>query len=440
MRMRRWGLIGVSAAILALLMVGSAFAGGRQGDPPGLARAISAQEAHTDALLAKAGVVGTAVTLGPGGRAVVAVLAESGDVPGIPRSLDGVPVVVAVTGEIHALAPPPLDASFSASCSGLSCTFDGSGSTGRKLSFDWNFGDDKTGTGKVVNHTYAAANTNPGYSVTLTVTDKDSKTDTATQTVEVTDGAPPPPPPPPPPPGGNDCFLTGDTKVKCDWPVPIGVSGGHPDITAGTAGARVTDGNNLFILTNNHVAAATNAGRIGDPFLQPGTFDGGVAGDSIGTLSAFKEILFDGSNNVVDAAIVSTTEGRFKNSTPISSYGTPSSTHVTSVGFRDKVLKFGRTTLETECRVWATNATVNVNYGDVDGDGNNDVARFVRQIVFRGGDCSAGGDSGSLFVTKDGLNPMGLLFAGSSNTTIANPIGDVLAAFGVTVDGTVDGG
>ena len=400
-------------------MVGSALAAGRPSDPPGLARAIAAQEAHTDALLARPGVVGTAVTLGAGGRAVVAVLAESGDVAGIPRSLDGVPVVVAVTGEIHALAPPPAGASFTAICSGLSCTFDGSGSTGRKLSFSWDLGDGYAGTGKVVSHTYAAGM----YTVVLTVTDKDSNTDTASQDVEATGGAPPPPPPSPPP-NGSDCFVSGDTKSKCDRPVPWGVSGGHPAITAGTAGARVKDGSgNLYILTNNHVAAATNAGPIGEDFLQPGTFDGGAdSDDSIGTLFGHVPIDFNGGDNVVDAAIVSTDASQFGDRTPNSGYGTPSSIPVTSVGFRDKALKFGRTTLLTECRVWATNATVNVNYGAAG------VAKFVRQIVFRGGDCSAGGDSGSLFVSKNGLNPMGLLFAGSSNTTIANPIGDVLTS------------
>ncbi len=75
MRMRRWGLIAVLATILALLMVGPAFAGGSPGDPPGLAQAIAAQEAHTDALLARSGVVGTAVGLGADGQAVVVIYA-----------------------------------------------------------------------------------------------------------------------------------------------------------------------------------------------------------------------------------------------------------------------------------------------------------------------------------------------------------------------------
>ena len=50
------------------------------------------------------------------------------------------------------------------------------------------------------------------------------------------------------------------------------------------------------------------------------------------------------------------------------------------------------------------------------------------------GSFSAGGDSGSGIVTVGGLNPVALLFAGSSSYTITNPIDDVLSAFGVTID------
>lgn len=74
-------------------------------EPPGLARAIAAQEAHNPALLATAGVVGTAVGLAGDGTAVVKVLTERAGIRGIPGALDGVPVMVEVTGEIKALAP-----------------------------------------------------------------------------------------------------------------------------------------------------------------------------------------------------------------------------------------------------------------------------------------------------------------------------------------------
>ena len=56
--------------------------------------------------------------------------------------------------------------------------------------------------------------------------------------------------------------------------MPIGVSTGHPAITAGTIGARVTDGTNVFALSNNHIYANSNNAAIGDSALQPGSIDG----------------------------------------------------------------------------------------------------------------------------------------------------------------------
>jgi len=234
----------------------------------------------------------------------------------------------------------------------------------------------------------------------------------------------------------------GGTKINpTGWfprPVPIGVSTGHPAITAGTIGCRVTDGTNVYALSNNHVYANSNNAKIGDPVLQPGPYDGGgkVVGrdDVIGELAEFELIKFDGSANYIDAAIAGTTTSLLGKGTPSNGYGTPKSGTV-AAKFRQAVQKYGRTTGLTKGSVYAVNATVNVNYGDVSGDGKDDVARFVNQIIITPGSFSAGGDSGSLIVTQTGKNPVGLLFAGSSTFTVANPIGAVLDAFGVTIDG-----
>ena len=124
-------------------------------------RVAEVQEIHTDALMAKPGVVGTAIGLGQGGQPVLLVLLEYGGVPGIPESLENVPVRVMVPGKFYA---------------------------------------------------------------------------------------------------------RGDTTSK-HRPAPIGVSTGHPDITAGTIGCRVTDGENVYALSNNHVYANSNAASIGDNVL-----------------------------------------------------------------------------------------------------------------------------------------------------------------------------
>ena len=75
-------------------------------DPPGLDRAIAAQEFHTDRLFLTDGVVGTGVGVNARGQAAIVVMTEDLWVTGLPRSLDGVPVVVRVTGTFRAINRP----------------------------------------------------------------------------------------------------------------------------------------------------------------------------------------------------------------------------------------------------------------------------------------------------------------------------------------------
>ena len=64
---------------------------------------------------------------------------------------------------------------------------------------------------------------------------------------------------------------------RFERPVPIGVSTGHPNVTAGTIGVRVKNSRGaLFLLSNNHVFANTNNATAGQNILQPGPIDGGV--------------------------------------------------------------------------------------------------------------------------------------------------------------------
>ncbi len=229
-----------------------------------------------------------------------------------------------------------------------------------------------------------------------------------------------------------------DPKARQPRPVPTGVSTGHPDITAGTIGARVTDGTDVFALSNNHVYADINDANIGDSELQPGSIDGGEdPADKIGELFDFEPILFDGSNNTIDAAIAVSSTDLLGNSTPADDgYGTPNST-IVSATVGKAVQKYGRTTGLTAGAISEINVTVDVCY-KTRGPfmcNPNFIARFVNQIAITPGGFSSGGDSGSLIVTNDASkNPVGLLFAGSSTRTIANQIGLVLSRFNVTID------
>lgn len=227
-----------------------------------------------------------------------------------------------------------------------------------------------------------------------------------------------------------------DRRGNFPRPVPIGVSTGHTGVTAGTIGARVTDGDQVFALSNNHVYANNNEGRPGDPLLQPGVADGGRNPDDVvATLHDFQEIAFCRTRfscplNRMDAAIAATTADDVGFATPEDGYGSPRTTPA-EAALGMKVQKYGRTTGHTHGRVTGINAVIDVSY-------RGGTARFEDQILITGGGFSAGGDSGSLIVSEGLLaadrRPVGLLFAGSATSTIANPIGIVLDRFDVEID------
>ena len=221
-------------------------------------------------------------------------------------------------------------------------------------------------------------------------------------------------------------------------PVPIGVSSGLAGVATGTLGARVTDGTNVYALSNNHVFAGINTASIGDPIIQPGDVDGGSdPGDRIGTLYTYQTIDFNGGNNTMDAALALTTAANTGTATPSDGYGTPSNVTTTAtIGMA--VQKYGRTTGFQLGSVAATNVSVDVCYLVIF-DFCLQEARFVDQISVSPGAFSAPGDSGSLIVTQGGNEPVALLFAGGDGLTIGTPIDLVLQRFGVTIDGRPPG-
>ncbi|HET7791507.1 MAG TPA: CARDB domain-containing protein [Gemmatimonadales bacterium] len=244
-------------------------------------------------------------------------------------------------------------------------------------------------------------------------------------------------------------FMARSDPTQRARPAPMGYSVGHPQVTAGSIGARVVDGaGHVYVLSNNHVLANSNDAAIGDPALQPGAYDGGVApADQIGTLAAFNTINFSGGANSFDAAIALTTTDNVANTTPLDDgYGAPSPVIYGDANgdgqFDDKnallglaVEKYGRTTKLTHGTITGINATVSVCY-EVLYIFCIKQATFVDQLIIEPGTFSGGGDSGSLIVTDDGkASPVGLLFAGSSSETIANRIDLVLSNFGVHIDG-----
>ncbi len=225
-------------------------------------------------------------------------------------------------------------------------------------------------------------------------------------------------------------------------PVPIGVSTGHPDVTAGTIGARITDGTDVYALSNNHVYANLNKAHIGDSILQPGSYDGGASSDVIGTLHEYIAIDLSAAN-FVDAAIALVNDVELNCATPSDGYGKPSTTIKTlddnSVGLA--VQKYGRTTGHTRGHIALLDATIDVCYETQGPIKCKTSANFIHQVGVADGSFSAGGDSGSLIVTDDtSRQAVALLFAGSSNYTFASPIETVLESFTPSIPGdfTID--
>jgi len=226
-------------------------------------------------------------------------------------------------------------------------------------------------------------------------------------------------------------------------PAPCSVSVGHPRITAGTLGCLVEKEGNHYILSNNHVLAASNTAEPGNKVIQPGSVDGGSSpDDDIATLEPYQEIDFsqDEKNpNLIDAAIALVGDCNQTLVVPeIIDIGLPrSSTRTALIG--QTVQKHGRTTGHTVGVVKAIDADVTVNYKVGD---QELLAQFDRQIeVQRDGSTpfSEGGDSGSLIVDAETREPVALLFAGGEKngvkSTFANPIDLVLQHYGVTVVG-----
>lgn len=217
-------------------------------------------------------------------------------------------------------------------------------------------------------------------------------------------------------------------------PVPIGVSTGNVgECSSGTIGVRVRRGAKTFALSNNHIYALENQAEFGSAVVQPGLYDTGCSvrlADTLGILTAYIPIRFDGSVNLIDAAIARTTRASLGTATPADGYGVPKSRVVRAqIGL--PVQKYGRTTALTFGTVTMVNAYVTVGY-------TSGTAVFLGQTIVETSVPFIGpGDSGSLLVTQEDASPVGLLFAGNQSGTysIANPIQRVLGLLGVRIDG-----
>jgi hypothetical protein len=222
----------------------------------------------------------------------------------------------------------------------------------------------------------------------------------------------------------------------------FGVSGGNVnDISrafccSGTLGALVSAGRTQYILSNNHVLGRQDQATPGEDISQPGLIDTSCRPTTI--VADFTVAAPLGSN--VDAALAELRSGQMDSTGEIEDIGVPSST-ITTATVGMSVAKSGRTTGFTTGTIGSVNTSVTVQYQTSCGSGRKFFLSYTNQVVIDSSTFSAGGDSGSLIVTNDtSHSPVALLFAGSSTTTIANPIGEVLTKLGTALGTTVSFG
>jgi hypothetical protein len=240
-------------------------------------------------------------------------------------------------------------------------------------------------------------------------------------------------------------------------PAPGGVSIGHRSITAGTLGCLVKREGQVFVLSNNHVLANSNDASRGDAILQPGPHDGGrfpdnhiaaledfvpitfleppsdcrfarglvavlnAACSSIRSKTRYRVVNIQATENHVDAAIARPLEPSLVTS-DILEIGRISG--LGSGNLDMAIKKSGRTTGLTTGEIMQVDVTVNVEYGP------GRLAQFSDQLL--AGPMSQGGDSGSA-VLDNNNRLVGLLFAGSENSTIVNRIEHVFSALSLTL-------
>ena len=232
-------------------------------------------------------------------------------------------------------------------------------------------------------------------------------------------------------------------------PIQLGTSGGWSKDLAngyccgGTLGSLVSIAGTQHILSNYHVFESdivlggnSRIALTGDPIIQPGLIDVSCnAANAQNVAKLVKKSSLPNSN--VDCAVAQVIAGMVRTDGAILEIG-PISHSIVGASLNQAVKKSGRTTGLTHSSIVGLNATVSVAYDNECAGGAAFTKTFTNQIVIgnSGSKFLNSGDSGSLMVEDIATAPraVGLLFAGSSTSAIANPIGQVLTFLGATMD------
>ncbi len=241
-----------------------------------------------------------------------------------------------------------------------------------------------------------------------------------------------------------------DHKAIQNPEIQLGTSGGwgfdlaNGYCCGGTLGSLIQIGGTQYILSNYHVFESDivlggndRVATTGDLIIQPGLIDvacNASNAQNVATLEVHQSL----PNSNVDASVAAVISGMVDPSGAILEIGTISKSPVGAF-INQAVKKSGRTTGLSRSIITGINGTVNVAYDNECAGGYEFTKTFTGQIIIRnrGSKFLAGGDSGSLMVEDVDPNPraVGLLFAGSSQLAVANPIDEVLSFFGATMVG-----
>ena len=217
--------------------------------------------------------------------------------------------------------------------------------------------------------------------------------------------------------------------IDLQRPVDGGICIGHL-AASGTLGMWVKKDKKYHIISNNHVLASINLARIGDPIHQPwysyhlyieATLRE-IVTNPIAKLTNYIP-LKRYEWNLVDVALAKARKNSYVKDS-IKYIGKP--TKIIEPQIDMEVKKSGFKTYLTHGRVMYTNVSIGVSYmyGSMK-------LYFYDQIMTN--KMSLGGDSGSILVTSNGQNVVGLLFAGSRTFTLYNRFSNILEYYDITL-------
>jgi len=250
-------------------------------------------------------------------------------------------------------------------------------------------------------------------------------------------------------PGGGTTTVSHTAKQAA--PIQLGTSGGWRNDLAngyccgGTLGSLIQVNSYQYILSNYHVFESdivlggnNLVATTGSPVIQPGLIDVSCNANSAQNVGSLVKISSLPNNNV-DCAVALASAGMVSTNGAILEIG-PLSAQTVDAFLNQAVKKSGRTTGLTRSKISGLNATISVSYENECAGATVFTKTFTGQIVIANSRSSFlnSGDSGSLMVEDVTTKPraVGLLFAGSSTSAIANPINEVLQFVGTALGGT----